>query len=233
MRRWDTARVPEPDDLPPPPRPPSAVVFDLGGVLIDWNPRYLYRSVFGGDEAAMERFLAEVTTAEWNAQQDAGRSWAEAVETLAREHPEHRDRIAAFWHRWTETLGEAIAPTVEILAELRSTVVRLLALTNWSGETFPLARPRYPFLEWFDGIVVSGDVRMAKPDVRIFQHLIERHELAPRETVFIDDSEPNVRTAAGLGMIAIRFTGADDLRRALTGLGLLPAAREAAAPADA
>lgn len=203
------------------PSRPTAVVFDLGGVLIDWNPRYLYRSVFGGDEAAMERFLADVATAEWNAQQDAGRSWTEAIEALAQQHPEHRDAIAAFWHRWTETLGDAIEPTVAILAELRQAGVRLLALTNWSGETFPLARPRYPFLEWFDGIVVSGDVRMAKPDVRIFEHLVERHTLEPAETVFIDDSEANVLAAAGLGLIAIRFTGAADLRRELVGLGLL------------
>ncbi len=223
----------DPTDAATAPNRPAAVVFDLGGVLIDWNPRYLYRSVFGGDEAAMERFLAEVTTAEWNAQQDAGRSWAEAVESLAREHPEHREEIAAYWHRWPETLGEAIAPTVEILAELRATGVRLLALTNWSGETFPLARPRYPFLEWFDGIVVSGDVRMAKPDARIFRHLIERHALEARSTVFIDDSEPNIRAAERLGLIAIRFTGADDLRRALAGLGLLPAERPSEARTQA
>ena len=203
------------------PARPTAVVFDLGGVLIDWNPRYLYRSVFDGDEQAMERFLAEVTTAEWNAQQDAGRSWAEAVETLTREHPEHADAIAAYWHRWPETLGDAIRPTVQILDELRLTGIRLFALTNWSGETFPLARPRYAFLEWFDGIVVSGDVRMAKPDVRIFRHLIDRHALDPQATVFIDDSEANVLAAGELGMMAIRFTGADDLRTELTRLGLL------------
>jgi 2-haloacid dehalogenase len=200
---------------------PTAVVFDLGGVLIDWNPRYLYRSVFRGDEAAMERFLAEVTTAEWNAQQDAGRPWAEAIETLAREHPHYRREIEAFWTRWPETLGDAIGETVAILDELRGTGVRLLALTNWSGETFPLARPRYPFLDWFDGIVVSGDVKLAKPDPRIFRHLIETHELEPATTVFIDDSEANVRAATAEGLIAVRFESPDDLRRGLAGLGLL------------
>ncbi len=203
---------------------PTAVVFDLGGVLIDWDPRYLYRSVFEGDEAAVERFLAEVTTADWNAQQDAGRPWAEAIETLAREHPHYRTQIEAFWTRWPETLGDAIQPTVEILAELRRADVRVLALTNWSGETFPLARPRYPFLDWFDGIVVSGDVRMAKPDPRIFRHLIERHELDPSSSVFIDDSEANVRAAEAAGMIGIRFTDAAALRVRLVELGLLPPA---------
>ena len=197
-------------------------MFDLGGVLIDWNPRYLYRSVFDGDEAAMERFLSEVATQAWNHQQDAGRPWAEAIETLAAEHPEYREPIAAFWHRWVEMLGDAIGPTVEILAELRATGVRLLALTNWSAETFPLARPRYPFLEWFDGIVVSGEVGLAKPDVRIFQHLVERHGLDPATTVFIDDSIPNVEAARGIGLIALHFQDAGVLRDELARLGLLP-----------
>ncbi|HVL52841.1 MAG TPA: HAD family phosphatase [Vitreimonas sp.] len=200
---------------------PTVVVFDLGGVLIDWDPRYLYRSVFEGDEAAVERFLAEVTTADWNAQQDAGRPWAEAIQVLAAEHPHYRTEIEAFWSRWTETLGDAIQPTVDILAELRQAGVPLYALTNWSGETFPLARPRYPFLEWFDGIVVSGDVRLAKPDPRIFDHLIERYRLVPASTVFIDDSEANVRAAEAAGLIAIQFEGAPALRERLGELGLL------------
>jgi 2-haloacid dehalogenase len=200
---------------------PTAVVFDLGGVLIDWDPRYLYRSLFGGDEAAMEAFLAEVTTPEWNREQDAGRPWAEAVESLAREHPERRELIAAFWDRWTETLGDAIEPTVEILGDLRRAGVRLFALSNWSAETFPLARPRYPFLEWFEGIVISGELRLVKPDARIFRHLLERYGLDPASTIFIDDSEANVRTARELGMTAIRFEDAEGLRHELATLGLL------------
>jgi 2-haloacid dehalogenase len=201
---------------------PSAVVFDLGGVLIDWDPRHLYRSMFGDDEAAMEQFLAGVTTAEWNTRQDAGRSWAEAVEELAREFPEHRERIAAFHERWIETLGGPIEPTVELLAELRAAGVPLYALTNWSAETFPLARPLFPFLEWFDGIVVSGDVRMVKPDPRIFAHLLETHGLRPEATVFIDDTPANVRAAQAAGMIALQFTDAGSLRTRLVELGLLP-----------
>ena len=226
-RRSRAERVREPVKAPavnPPDAAarPQAVVFDLGGVLIDWNPRYLYRSIFDGDEAAMEAFLAEVTTPEWNARQDAGRPWADAIDELAARFPEHRERIEAYWLRWPETLGQAIAPTVEILRELRQTGVRLYALTNWSAETFPLARPRFPFLEWFDGIVVSGEVRMAKPDPRIFAHLVERHDLSPSATVFVDDSEANIRAAAAAGLIAIRFDGADELRRRLVALGLLP-----------
>jgi 2-haloacid dehalogenase len=201
--------------------PPTTVTFDLGGVLIDWDPRYLYRTLFD-DEQEMERFLAEVTTQEWNAAQDAGRSWAEAVEVLAAEFPDQRALIEAYHRRWPETLGDAIAGTVEILAELRAAGVRLLALSNWSAETFPLARPRYPFLDWFDGIVISGEVGAAKPDERIFRTLIERHAVVPSRTVFVDDSEANVRTAAALGFVALRFSDPPTLRADLADLGLLP-----------
>jgi 2-haloacid dehalogenase len=207
------------------------VVFDLGGVLIDWNPRYLYRRLFD-DEAAMEAFLADVVSPEWNGQQDAGRTWAEAVDILSREHPEQRELIAAYWHRWQETLGGAIEPTVEVLAELRATGVRLLALSNWSAETFPVARPRYPFLEWFEGIVVSGEVGVAKPDPRIFRHLLERFELDPAQTVFIDDSAANVEAAARLGIVALRFVDAAALRAELVALGLLDAGPPASGSAQ-
>ena len=209
-------------DAPPTARP-SAVVFDLGGVLIDWNPRYLYRQLFDGDEAAMERFLAEVTTPEWNLEQDAGRRWDEAVEALTRQHPEHAELIAAYRDRWTETLGEAIGPTVTVLDELRQTDVRLFALSNWSAETFPVARPRYPFLDWFEGIVISGEVGITKPDERVYHHLLDRFGLDAASTVFIDDSAANVRAAREVGMIALRFEGGDALRRALADLGLLGA----------
>lgn len=198
-----------------------AVVFDLGGVLIDWDPRYLYRSLFEGDEEAAERFLAEVVTPDWNAQQDAGRPWSEAIESLAIVHPQRRELIEAYWLRWTEMLGGAIQPTVDILAELRGAGVRLFALSNWSAETFPIARPRFPFLEWFEAIVISGEVGITKPDRRIYEHLLERHGLEARSTVFVDDSESNVAAAAELGLTAIRYRDPDQLRRDLRSLGML------------
>jgi 2-haloacid dehalogenase len=204
----------------PAPLPITAVVFDLGGVLIDWDPRYLYRELIE-DEAEMEHFLATVTTPEWNRAQDAGRPWAEAVEELARRHPERRDLITAYWERWHETLGDAIHATVEVLDELRATGIRLLALTNWSGETFPVARPRYPFLEWFDGIVVSGDERLIKPDPAIFHVLIERYGLDPATSLFIDDQPDNVAAARALGFEAVLFVDAASLRADLGRLGLL------------
>jgi 2-haloacid dehalogenase len=198
----------------------TAVVFDLGGVLIDWDPRYLYRTLFT-DDVAMEDFLTTVTTPEWNKAQDAGRPWSEAVEELAVRHPEKRELIEAYWRRWPETLGGAIEPTVAVLRDLRATDVRLYALSNWSAETFPIARPRYPFLDWFDGIVISGQEGLIKPDARIFAVLLERYEIHPSQTVFIDDHVPNVDAAAALGMWALRFTDADRLRGDLRGLGLL------------
>jgi 2-haloacid dehalogenase len=201
----------------------SAVVFDLGGVLIDWNPRHLYRTLFDDDEA-MEEFLASVTTQEWNTAQDAGRPWSEAVEELATRYPERRALIEAYWRRWPETLGDAIAPTVAVLDELRFAGVRLFALSNWSGETFPLALPRYPFLEWFEGIVISGDEGVVKPDPRIFAVLTDRYGLVPDETVFVDDQVGNVEAAARLGFRAIRFVDAHSLRDDLRRLGVVEAA---------
>jgi 2-haloacid dehalogenase len=206
------------------PLPIAAVVFDLGGVLIDWDPRYLYRELIE-DEAEMEHFLATVTTPEWNRAQDAGRPWAEAVEELAQRHPERRDLIEAYWLRWHETLGDAIQPSVAVLDELRATGLRLFALTNWSGETFPVARPRFPFLEWFDGIVVSGDERLIKPDPAIFRVLVDRYGLEPATTLFIDDQPDNVAAARELGFLAVRFVDADTLRADLRGLGLLSRSR--------
>jgi 2-haloacid dehalogenase len=202
--------------------PPTTVVFDLGGVLIDWDPRYLYRTLFD-DEAAMEAFLAEVTTPEWNAAQDAGRPWAEAVRSLADRHPEHRDLIEAYHQRWPETLGGPIEGSIEILDELRRIPgVRLFALSNWSAETFPIARERYPFLAWFDGIVISGEVGAIKPDPRIFERLIERYDVDPGRAVFIDDSAANVAVAERLGFAGIRFEDPGSLRRELARLDLLP-----------
>jgi 2-haloacid dehalogenase len=196
------------------------VVFDLGGVLIDWNPRYLYRQLFD-DEADMERFLAEVCSAEWNAGLDAGRPWAEAIAELAERHPKQRALITAYRERWPEMVGGALGDTVEILDELRTHGLTLYALSNWSSETFPLARQRFDFLGWFDGVVLSGEVGVCKPDPRIFRHLLERYLLAPGRTVFIDDMPHNVTAAAELGMLALHFRGAGELRSDLFRLGLL------------
>jgi 2-haloacid dehalogenase len=200
---------------------PAAVVFDLGGVLIDWDPRHLYRSLFVDDEEGMEWFLANVTTPAWNAEQDRGRSWDDAVAELVALHPEHEDLIRAFRERWLETLGGAHEDTVAVLAEVRARGVPVYALTNWSAETFDLARGSFPFLDWFDDVLVSGREKMAKPDEQIFRLMLERFSLAPESTVFIDDSPANVAAANALGIDAIQFVGAPELRRELQARGVL------------
>jgi len=197
----------------------DTVIFDLGGVLIDWNPRYLYHRLFD-DAATMEHFLTQVCSPQWNAEQDAGRPWHEAIAELSDRFPEHADMIAAFRSRWPEMLGGAIAPTVAVLDELRNSGLRLLALTNWSHETFPVALERYAFLGWFEGILVSGAERLAKPDPAIFQLMLSRYGLAAERCVFIDDSPANIESARALGLHALHFSDAGRLREQLRALGL-------------
>ncbi|HWH47201.1 MAG TPA: HAD family phosphatase [Burkholderiales bacterium] len=199
----------------------DTVLFDLGAVLIDWNPRYLYRPLFGGDEAAMERFLAEIVPPEWNHQIDAGKPFSEAVAERIRAHPEHAELIALWRDDWAKMLREPIAESVSVLGELRRRGHRLYALTNWSAETFPVARARFDFLGWFEDIVVSGEVKLAKPDPRIFALTIERCRLDPARTVFIDDSLRNVEAGRYAGLRALHFTGPQQLRADLIGLGLI------------
>jgi 2-haloacid dehalogenase len=196
-------------------------VFDLGGVLIDWDPRHLYRRLFDGDEAAMEDFLATVCTPEWNRCQDAGRSFAEAeAEAIAR-HPDKRELITAWLRHFDEMVPGAIEGTVAVLARLRARGVPLYALSNWSAETFGLSRSRFPFLDWFRGVVVSGEERVLKPDPRIFALLLERYGIDPRRAVFIDDSPANTAAAEAIGMHAIRFVSPAQLTQELQALGLL------------
>ena len=199
----------------------TTIVFDLGAVLIDWDPRYVYRDLFPGDEPAMEAFLADVTSATWNHQMDAGKPWADAVAELVQVHPERRELIEAYWSRWAEMLHGEIPGTVAILARLRGAGPRLFALTNWSAETFPVARERFPFLGLFDAIVISGQERISKPDPRLFRVLFDRCRLDPRDAVFVDDAPRNVEVAAEMGMHALHFTGPGPLRTALEALGLL------------
>lgn len=204
--------------------PPATVVFDLGGVLVDWNPRHLYRKLIA-DPAAMEHFLADICNDAWNRCQDAGRSFAEATALLQRAHPDKAALIGAYFARWPEMIAGPIAGTVEILAALKRRAVPLYALTNWSAETYPHAVERFEFLTWFDGILVSGEVGLIKPDPAIFRLLFERFAIRPAEAVYIDDNADNVAAAAALGMRAIRFTAPGALAEELAALGLLPAQR--------
>jgi 2-haloacid dehalogenase len=201
----------------------SIVVFDLGGVLIDWNPRHLYRRLFAGDEAAMEEFLATICTQAWNEGQDAGRSFAAAAALLKAEHPGKADLIDAWFAGFDEMMAGPIAGTVEILGELRTRRVALYGLTNFSAETYPLAVRRFDFLRWFRGVLVSGEVGMIKPDPEIYRLLCERFAILPADAVYIDDNERNAAAATALGMHGIHFTDPAALRRELAALGLLAA----------
>ena len=198
----------------------DTVVFDLGGVLIDWDPRYLYRRLMPEDE--VDAFLDEIGFAAWNHAQDAGGSWADAVAAHAALHPHRRELIEAYPERFVDTLGGPIPGTVAILDELHAAGVPLLALSNWSAETFQVARREYAFLDLFDAIVVSGEEQVAKPDRRIFAILIERHRLDAAHTLFIDDSEANIAAARSAGLVTIHYESPGRLREQLVRFGLLP-----------
>jgi len=198
----------------------KVLVFDLGGVLIDWNPRYLYRKIID-NENDIDTFLAEVCTSEWNLKQDAGRALAEATAERIALFPEKKPLIEAFYGRWEEMLGGEISETVEILRELKDKGETLYALTNWSGETFPIALQRFDFLQWFKGAIVSGTEQLAKPDPTIFYLLLDRYGLQADNCLFIDDSKINIEAAGRIGFETHHFTSANGLRQYLNQGNLL------------
>jgi 2-haloacid dehalogenase len=199
----------------------SIAVFDLGGVLIDWNPRYLYCKLFDGDDSAMEHFLATVCTPSWNEQQDAGRTFADACASLKLVHPRKAELIDAWVQRYDEMLAGSISGTVDVLTELHSRGVPLYALSNWSAETFPVALTRFEFLKWFRGVMLSGEVRLLKPDPRIFELFLETFAIDPARSIYIDDRRPNVDAATAFGMHGILFSDPPTLRSELVRLGLI------------
>lgn len=198
----------------------NTIIFDLGGVLIDWNPEYVFREVIP-DEEKRRFFFENICTHDWNMEQDAGRPLAEATELLVNEYPEWESEIRAYYGRWEEMLGGPIHETVDLLHELRErSEHRLLALTNWSGETFPVALSKYDFLHWFEGIVVSGDEKTRKPFADIYEILLDRYGVNPEEAVFIDDSLKNVEGAEVVGINGIHFQGVGLLRETLQEWGV-------------
>lgn len=188
------------------------IVFDFGGVLVDWNPRYLYREIFDSSEE-MEDFLANVCTSEWNVEQDRGRPLAEATKIKIQEFPDKAELIKLYYGQWVKTIGGAIQRNVDVLLSLQGKF-NLYGLTNWSGETFPIALDMFSFFEAFDGkIVVSGDEKLIKPDPAIFQVLLDRYSLNAEECLFIDDNEANIHAAQKLGFDTIHCLENIDLGR--------------------
>ena len=201
----------------------DTVVFDVGGVLLEWDPMRLYRRLLA-DEQEARSFLDDVCTTEWNREQDRGRPLAVATALLEQRHPDRVALIRAYYRRWDEMLAGSVGGSVRLLDELRAAAVPCYALTNFSAELFPRARQRYPFLHAFNGVVVSGREGVIKPDPAIYRRLLARYSLDPARTFFVDDVQANIDAARRLGLVAHRFTGPDALREALASHGLPVAA---------
>ncbi|QEH44027.1 HAD family phosphatase [Chitinophaga sp. XS-30] len=199
----------------------QSIIFDLGAVLVDWNPRYLYSKVFATPEET-DHFLENICTSDWNEEQDAGRSLAEGTELLVEKYPDFEAQIRAFYGRWREMLGGPIQETVELLQQLKASgKYKLYALTNWSNETFPIALMEYEWLQWFDGIVVSGKEKLRKPFPDFYQLLLDRYMIDKTNAIFIDDNIRNVKAAEEMGIETIHFQTSAQLGEELQQRGIL------------
>ena len=191
------------------------IIFDLGGVLIDWNPDYMYKKIIP-DVDQRKWFLENICTLDWNEAQDGGRLIKEANELLINQHPEYKELILAYYSRWEEMLSGSISGTVDIFKELKTNKKQgIYALTNWSAETFPRALEIFDFLHWFDGRVVSGEENTRKPHKEIYDIILTRYNLTPNSTVFIDDNLRNIKAAEELGIVTIHFQSPEQLRKSL------------------
>ncbi len=199
----------------------DTIIFDLGGVLVDWNPAYVFDRLIE-DENKRKQFFAEICTSEWNEEQDAGRSLKEATKLLVDQHPEWQEYIEAYYGRWEEMLGGPIQETVAIFRELKeSGKFKFYALTNWSAELFPIALQKYDFLHWFDGRLVSGEEKTRKPFPEFYQLLLDRFKIRKEEALFIDDNARNAEAAQAMGIPTVRFESPAQLRAELEKRGIL------------
>lgn len=190
----------------------DSIIFDLGGVLIDWNPEYVYFDVFKGDRQKMQWFFNNICTSDWNENQDAGYPMAKATEERVALFPEHEEHIRMFYGRWDDMLGDAIKGTVSILDKLvKSPDYKVVALTNWSHETFPKALKKFDFLQWFEGIIVSGEEKTRKPFDKIYHLTLDRFNIKAENSIFIDDNIKNIESANALGIHGIQFKNPEQL----------------------
>ncbi len=198
----------------------NTIIFDLGGVLINWDPQNLYRRFFENEDD-MADFLQSICTADWNEEQDAGRSLQEGTKILVKEHPRHEKNIRAYYDYWEEMLAGPIEGTVEILKQLKKgNQFKIYALTNWSAETFPKALKLYDFLNWFDGVVVSGTEKMRKPSSAFYKLLLDRYNVRAEEALFVDDNKRNTDAAQQVGIDSIVFTTPETLVAELQNRGI-------------
>lgn len=191
----------------------DTIIFDLGGVLIDWNPEYVFLDVFNGDREKMQWFFDNICTSDWNENQDAGYPMAKATEERVLLFPRYEKEIRMFYGRWVEMLGDEITGTVNILKKfIESKGYKVVALTNWSAETFPIALDRFDFLHWFEGIIVSGEEKTRKPFDAIYNLTLERFNIKAENAIFIDDNLRNIEASNNLGINGIRFESPEQLR---------------------
>jgi 2-haloacid dehalogenase len=199
----------------------NTIIFDLGNVLINWDPMHVYKDYFDSEEK-LKHFFEKICTSDWNEEQDAGRSIVIATQELIAKHPEWEQPIRDYYGRWTEMLGGAIPETVELFRELKASgQYKIYALTNWQAGLFDIALVRYNFLHWFDGRVVSGEEKMRKPFPEFYQRLLDRYQVKPSEALFIDDSLRNIKAAEAMGIKTIHFQSPQQLRKELVAAGLI------------
>ncbi|MFP4846871.1 HAD family hydrolase [Winogradskyella sp. PE311] len=194
----------------------DTIIFDLGGVLIDWNPEYVYLDVFNGDRQKMQWFFDNICTMDWNENQDAGYPLQKATEDRIALFPEYEELIRMYYSRWVEMLGEALEGTVQILKSLIDNPnYKVVALTNWSHETFPIALKRFHFLHWFEGILVSGEEKTRKPFPEVYELTLKRFNITAENSIFIDDNLRNIKAAEAFGINGIHFETPEALTEAL------------------
>lgn len=200
----------------------DTIIFDLGGVLVDWNPEYLYGDIFNGNQTEMDWFLNNICTSDWNVQQDAGRTLKEATDLLVHQYPEQEELIRIYYDKWEKMIKGSIHETVNLLEKIKqANIYHLYALTNWSAETFPKAIELFDFLKHFEGIVVSGEEKTRKPFPKIYEIILDRYQIIPEKCVFIDDNLDNIKGAEKFGIHGIHFTSPTQLKNDLIQLGLL------------
>jgi len=199
----------------------KAIIFDIGGVLLEWDPRPVYQRYFPDHPQAIDDFLAEINFYEWNAHQDKGRPFAEGIALHSTKFPQHAHLIQAYFDHWEDSITGAITGTVDIVRTLKEMGYPLFCLSNWSAETFPRVRRSYPFFDVFDDIILSGEVKMNKPDPAIFSLLLNKIGYSAPECILIDDSQPNIYIAKKLGFVAAHFTNPENLKTELQRLNLL------------